>query len=170
VVSLLSFEVVVEAALACPEEDESDDARAVSVDAGARANGIGGTDYHAYAHTAVVHAGGVHRDQGATALVPMCVFKLISTIPKMQKKAYLSIRVAHMRRPVVWLAWYSCWPNGVNVTHPIALMCLLLPGVPFPLPVPLSIPLPFPLALTHPLVIDISLALMIQFHRWPPTL
>lgn len=66
--SLPSFGVVAEAALVCPEEEEDGCA---SVDAGARANGSGGTDCHACVHTAVVHAGGAHRDQDAMALVPM---------------------------------------------------------------------------------------------------
>jgi len=81
--SLLCFVVVVEAALACPEEGESDDGCA-GADAGALANGSGDMDCHARAHMALVHAGGVHRDQDAMALVPMYIFKFINS-PKMQK-------------------------------------------------------------------------------------
>jgi hypothetical protein len=68
--SLLSFEEVVEAALLCPEEGEEDGGPA-SVDAGAGADGSGGTDLHGCAHTVVVHAGGVHQDQDAMALIPI---------------------------------------------------------------------------------------------------
>jgi hypothetical protein len=77
-----------------------------------------------------------------------------------------------MRRVVVRLPWYRCWHNWMDVTHPITLMGFLLSRIPLPLPVPLSlsIPLPVPLALTHPLIIDISLAVMLQFHRRSPTL
>ena len=68
--SHLSFEVVVDAALVHPEEDGSG-GDCASVGAGALANGGGGTNCHECAHMAVVHAGGVHQDQDATALVPM---------------------------------------------------------------------------------------------------
>jgi hypothetical protein len=68
--SHLNFEVLVEAGVVHPEEDESDDDCA-SVGAGARANGGGDTNWHVSAHMAMVHAGGVHRDQDATVLVPM---------------------------------------------------------------------------------------------------
>jgi hypothetical protein len=64
--SLPSF-VIAEAVLVFPEEEDG----CASVDAGARANGSGGTDYHVWVHTAVVHAGGAHRDQDAMALAPM---------------------------------------------------------------------------------------------------
>lgn len=68
--SQLSFEVVVDAALVHPEEGGSG-GDCASVGAGALANGGGGTNCHERAHMAVVHAGGVHQDQDATALVPM---------------------------------------------------------------------------------------------------
>ena len=68
--SHLNFEVLVEAAVVHLEEDESDDDCA-SVGAGARANGGGNTNCRECVHMAVVHARDVHRDQDATALVPM---------------------------------------------------------------------------------------------------
>jgi hypothetical protein len=67
--SVPSFEVVVEAALV--RQEDASDGGCASADAGARVNGSGGTDCHASVHTAVVHAGGVHRDPNAMALVPM---------------------------------------------------------------------------------------------------
>src|ERR1700722_15434597 len=82
-----------------------------------------------------------------------------------------------MRRPVVRLTWYRCRHNWMDVTDSIALMGLFLsrvPRVPFPFSFPLSfsisVSVPVPLALTHSLVIDIPLAVMIHFHRRPPTL
>jgi hypothetical protein len=60
--------VVVEAALV--RQEDASDGGCASADAGARVNGSGGTDCHASVHTAVVHAGGVHRDPNAMALVP----------------------------------------------------------------------------------------------------
>lgn len=67
-----------------------------------------------------------------------------------------------MGRPIVGLAWYRCWHDGVDVTGPLTLMGLLLSWISFsfplsvPVPVPISIPLP--LAGTNPLEIDIPLA------------
>lgn len=175
--SLLNFEEVVKAAPLCPE-DEDDDGPA-SVGAGAGADGSGGTDWHACAHTVAVHAGGVHQDQDAMVLVPIEILSFCQR-PQSCGKTYLSIRVAHMRGPVIRLAWYRCRNNWVDITQPIALMGFLLSWIPFPLslPFPLSISFPIPipisvsvpLALSHPLVIDIPLALMVQFHRRPPAL
>jgi len=82
----------------------------------------------------------------------------------------MTIRVAHMRRPVVRLAWYRCWNNWMDITQPITLMGFLLSWIPFPFPLTSPIPLSVPLALSNPLIIDIPLALMVQFHRRPPTL
>ena len=60
----------------------------------------------------------------------------------------------------------------MGVTDSIALMGFLLSRIPFPFSVPLSlsVSVPVPLAWTHSLVVDIPLALMIQFHRRPLTL
>ena len=65
----LSFEVVVEAALVGPPEGEEDD-DCVRVGVGASENEGEGTDSHGGVHTTVVHAGDVHLDQDAMALVP----------------------------------------------------------------------------------------------------
>ena len=64
----LSFEVAVEAALVGPPEGEDDDC--VRVGVGASENEGEGTDSHGDVHTTVVHAGDVHLDQDAMALVP----------------------------------------------------------------------------------------------------
>lgn len=82
--SLLNFEEVVKAALLCPEEDEEDDGPA-NVGAGAGADGSGGTDWHAYAHTVVVHAGGVHQDQDAMVLIPIGILSFCQRPPKLRK-------------------------------------------------------------------------------------
>ncbi len=83
---------------------------------------------------------------------------------------YLGIWVARMRRPIIRLVWYRCRHDRVDVTHPFALMGLLLPWIPLPLPFSVPVPVPVPVALAHPLVIDIPFAVMVQFHRRPPTL
>ena len=132
----------------------------------------------------MVHAGGVHQDQEAMVLIPMVIS--ISTAcqrPPNYGKTYLSIRVTDMGGPVIRLAWCRCRNNWVDITQPIALMDFLLSWISFPFPFTLSFPISVsfsfsvsfsvPLALlSHPLVIDIplALALMVRFHRRPPTL
>ena len=92
--------------------------------------------------------------------------------PIRREMTCLGIWVTDMGRPIVRLAWYRCWYDGVDVTGPFTLVGLLLSWIsfsfPFSVPVPLSLPLP--LAGANPLEIDISFALMIQFHWWAPTL
>ena len=106
----------------------------------------------------MVHAGGVHQDQDAIALIP----------------AYKA-----MTRHQGFVVQVLEQSGEYTVTQPIDgadALPSLMDLFPFPLECPFPalalVPDPYlcPSWLSHPLVIDIMLALIVQFHCKPPTL